>query len=116
MVLGKCPNCGANVLAINTVAQNQKVTLYTCENSKKEHDDSFQFVYTNDSTCNFRVYSNVFLKWNKRGFSKYEMKSLLENGQVAIRLYSKKIKGEYFKYAMLDKDYGVSILWDEEVQ
>lgn len=112
MVLGKCPNCGGDVIAIKTIAQNQKVTLYTCKNTKKEHDDSNQFVFSSNSTCNFRVYSNVFLRWNKRGFSKYEMKSLLENGQIAIKLYSKHKKSEYSKYVVIDKEYGVSILWD----
>lgn len=114
MILGKCPNCNANVIAIKTTARNQNVNLYTCENAKKEHDDSGQFVFTNDSSCNFRVYSNVFLRWNKRSFSKYEMKNLLKDKEIKIRLHGRKGTGEYFKYAVIDPNYGVSILWDEE--
>lgn len=115
MILGKCPYCAGNVLAIKSTANGKKVNLYTCENSKKEYDDSEQFVFASDSTCTFRVYSNVFLRWNKRSFSKYEMKTLLEEGQATIRLHGRKGSSEYFKYVITDKEYGVSILWDEEV-
>ena len=116
MILGKCPYCKANVVAIKSTANGKKVNLYTCENAKKEYDDSDQFVFTSDSTCTFRVYSNVFLRWNKRSFSKYEMKKLLEEDQVTIRLHGRSGTSEYFKYAIPDKEYGISILWDEEVE
>lgn len=115
MILGKCPYCNGNVLSIQTIAKGKKVKLYTCENAKKEYDDSEQFVFSSDSTCTFRVYSNVFLKWNKRSFSKYEMKKLLEEEQVIVRLHGRAGTKEYFKYVITDKEYGVSILWDEEI-
>ena len=115
MILGKCPYCKANVFLIKTTANGKKVSLYACENAKKEYDESEQFVYTSDATCTFRVYSNVFLRWNKRSFSKYEMKTLLEEGQTIIRLHGRKGTSEYFKYVITDQEYGVSILWDEEV-
>ena len=96
-------------------AQGKQIKVYTCENSKKEYDDSEQYVFTADSTCTFRVYSNAFLKWNKRSFSEYEMKKLLQEGQAIIRLHGRRGTSEYFKYVITDKDYGVSILWEEEV-
>lgn len=43
------------------------------------------------------------------------MKQLLENGQVTVRLHGRAGTKEYFKYVITDKEYGVSILWDEEV-
>lgn len=116
MVLGSCPFCKGNVLSIKTMAQGKKVKLYTCENAKKEHDDSDQFVFTADSTCTFRVYSNAFLRWNKRSFGENEMKRLLNDGQTIIRLHGRKGTGEYFKYVIPSLEYGVSILWDEEVE
>ena len=58
----------------------------------------------------------MFLRWNKRSFSKYEMKKLLEDEQVIIRLHGRRGTSEYFKYVITDKEYGVSILWDEEVE
>lgn len=115
MILGKCPICNANVISIKTIIKDKKVKLYTCENTKKEYDESESFVFSSDSTCTYRVYSNVFLKWNKKSLSEYEMKKILNNDECIVRLYSKKAKKEYFKYAVLDKEYGVSILFDEEV-
>jgi hypothetical protein len=115
MILGKCPYCEANVIARKFETQGKKIKLYTCENANKEYDESEAFVYTADSTCTFRVYSNAFLKWNKRSFSTYEMKKLLQDGQTTIRLHGRKGTGEYFKYVITDKEYGVSILWDEDV-
>ena len=93
MILGKCPYCKGNVQAIKSTANGKKVNLYTCENAK-----------------------NAFLRWNKRSFSKYEMKKLLEDEQVIIRLHGRAGTKEYFKYVITDKEYGVSILWDEEVE
>lgn len=115
MILGKCPYCNSNVIAKTSNIKGKKINLYACENAKKVYDDSDQFVFTADSTCTFRVYSNVFLRWNKRSFSKYEMKKLLEEEQVIVRLHGRAGTKEYFKYVITDKEYGVSILWDEEV-
>ena len=43
------------------------------------------------------------------------MKKLLEEEQVIVRLHGRAGTKEYFKYVITDKEYGVSILWDEEV-
>lgn len=115
-VLGDCPYCNGKVSSKKILAQGKQVKLYSCSNSKKEYDESEAYVFTADSTCTFRVYSNAFLKWNKRSFSEYEMRNLLKDEQVTIRLHGRKGTGEYFKYVILDENYGVSILWDEEVE
>lgn len=115
MILGKCPYCDASVIARKFETQGKKIKLYTCENAEKKYDESEAFVFTAESSCTFRVYSNTFLKWNKRSFSQYEMRKLLQDGQTTIRLHGRKGTGEYFKYVITDKEYGVSILWDEDV-
>lgn len=115
IILGKCPYCDGNVISKKITAQGKQIKLYSCQNSKKEYDESDSYVFSSDSTCTFRVYSNAFLKWNKRSFSQYEMKNLLQDGQVKIRLHGRAGTKEYFKYVICDKEYGVSILWDEEV-
>ncbi len=115
-ILGQCPYCNANVISKNTIAKGKKIKLYTCQNAKKEYDESGQYVFTQDSTCTFQVYSNTFAKWNKYHFSKYEMSQLLQNSQIIIKLQGRYKKNEYFKYAIYNKEYGVSILWDEEVE
>jgi len=116
MILGKCPYCESNVTSRKINVQGKNIKLYSCENAKKEYDDSEQYVFTADSTCRFMVYSNVFLRWNKRSFSEYEMKKLLQDEQTIVRLHGRKGTGEYFKYVIPDFEYGVSILWDEEVE
>lgn len=116
MYLGKCPFCSGDVIVKKSIAKGKKVNLYTCVNAKKQYDDSEAFVFTADSTCTFRVYSNAFLRWNKRSFSTNEMRKLLNEGQTTIRLYGRKGSNEYFKYVIPNKEYGVSILWEEEVE
>lgn len=116
MVLGTCPYCNANVISKKMIVNGKKIKLYTCENSKKEYDESEAYVFTADSTCTFRVYSNSLLRWNKKSFSEYEMKKLLQEGQTTVRLHGRKGTKEYFKYIIPHREFGISILWDEEVE
>eukprot|EP01029_Cantina_marsupialis_P025377 TRINITY_DN67139_c0_g1_i1.p2 TRINITY_DN67139_c0_g1~~TRINITY_DN67139_c0_g1_i1.p2 ORF type:complete len:121 (+),score=8.27 TRINITY_DN67139_c0_g1_i1:214-576(+) len=115
-VLGQCPYCKANVISRKFNTNGKQIKLYTCENAHKEYDESEQYVFTAESTCKFRVYSNAFLRWNKRSFSENEMKKLLREGQTIVRLHGRKGTGEYFKYVIPHEEYGVSVLWDEEVE
>jgi len=115
MILGKCPYCSGNVISLKITAQGQKINLYTCEHAIKERDINDDLVFRADASCRFRVYSNAFLRWNKRSFSEGEMKKLLCEGQSIVRLHGKKGAGEYFKYIIPDAEYGVSILWDCDV-
>ncbi len=115
MVLGKCPYCNGDILAYSVTSKGQKVTLYTCEHAKKERDINDDYVFSADASCRFRVFSNVFLRWNKRSLSEREMKELLREGQITVRLHGRKGTREYFKYVVLDPEYGVSILWDTDV-
>jgi len=114
-ILGKCPYCEGSVESRKITVQGKNINIYACSNAKKEYDESDAYVYSSTSTCTFMVYSNKFLKWNKRSFSSYEMKNLLNEGQVTVRLHGRRGTSEYFKYVILDKEYGCSILWDEEV-
>ncbi len=116
MILGKCPYCNANVISQKIVAKGKNIKVYSCQNAKKEYDESDIYVFTSDSTCRFRVYSNTFLKWNKKSFSQYEMKNFLKEKQAIIRLHGKKGSSKYFKYIIPHPEYGVSILWEEEVE
>lgn len=115
-ILGNCPFCKGKVISKKINVKGKNIKLYSCENAKKEYDDSEQYVFTSDSTCRFRVYSNTFLRYNKRSFSEYEMKKLLQEQQVVVRLHGKKGGSEYFKYVIPHEEYGVTILWEEEVE
>ena len=86
MIIGKCPYCGGAVVSQKLTIQGQKVNLYSCEHEKKERDINDDYVFSSDETCRFRVYSNTFLRWNKRSWSECEMKQLLKEGQISVRL------------------------------
>ncbi|RXJ95120.1 hypothetical protein CRV00_05020 [Malaciobacter molluscorum] len=116
MILGQCPYCKSNVISKKITAQGKQIKLYTCENSKKEYDETDSYVFTSDSTCRFRIYSNALFRWNKRSISEYEIKKLLKDEQIVVRLHGKKGDSEYFKYAIPHEEYGISILWEEDVQ
>ncbi|AXK48330.1 hypothetical protein CRU87_00480 [Aliarcobacter trophiarum LMG 25534] len=114
MFLGKCPNCNSKVIAINKKEKKDDVVLYTCESSiySKQGIQNSSFIQSY-KYCNFKIFSNVILKTTQKDGLNYHDISTIENSTIAINLYSKKIKGEDLNYVFLDRDYGVSILWDE---
>ena len=113
MSLGKCPFCGGNVLSQKITTRGQKINLYHCEHAIKERDINDDYVFSATSTCRFQVYSNALLRWNKRSLSELEMKKLLQEGQIAVRLHGRKTGSEYIKNLIPNREYGVSILWNE---
>ena len=115
-ILGKCPYCDGKVLSRKINAQGKEIKLYHCEHANKEYDESDQYVFTAESTCTFMVYSNALLRFNKRSFRALEMKKLLQEGQIIVRLHGRKGTKEYFKYVIPHKEYGLSILWEEDVE
>lgn len=115
LLLGKCPFCEGNVHSHALQIRGVKVLRYACEHAKKERDINNDYLFAETSTCRYEVYSNAFLRWNKRSLGEKEMKHLLSEGQITLRLHGKKGSSEYFKYAIPDREYGISILWDEPV-
>jgi len=102
MNLGKCPVCNSNLITIFEYKEHQKITIYTCENTNNTYNKS----------CNFKVFSNVFIKSNQKDILIYEKKSLIDNKEIAIGFYKQLKNTPEQKYAVLDRDYGVSILWN----
>lgn len=89
--------------------------VYTCSNASWISEDGEMFELTPKSTCSFRIWGNSLLKWGKRGIGVSEVRSLLSGDEVKVRLFSYKSKKEYFKYIILHQEYGVSVLWDTDV-
>jgi hypothetical protein len=58
------------------------------------------------------VSQRALIKWNKRSFSEYEMKNMLLDKEVKVRLYSALKKTEYFKFVIPNLEFGLEILWD----
>ena len=121
-IIDDCPFCNGVISKRNIMIQNKKVALYSCSNMEIEYDDGDEkFLETEHSTCSFRIFSNCLLKYNKRSVSELEIRELLgKDKQTIVRLYSKKLYNEktekygseYFRYAIPDKEYGLSVLFD----
>jgi len=109
--LGKCPYCDDGNIEIRKVNVDGKdIKVYACSNAKwlKRIDCS---ELSEDSTCSYSLFANNLLKFNKRAISEYEMRNLLKDEQIIVRLYRKPF-GEYFKYAVLDLEFGIKVLFD----
>ena len=116
-LIGKCPYCSDGMVIMEKKLVNGKNTkVYTCTNASWYSEDGETFELKKDATCSFRIWGNSLLKWGKRGIGVFEVKKLLLGEDVDVRLFSYRAKKEYFKYITLDKQYGVSVLWDMEVE
>ena len=113
--LGKCPFCEDGQIEVRKIEVNAKPTkLYACSNAHWhfEHD---MCELRDDATCSYRIFANQFLRWNKKAIGENEIRTVLQEEQVKVRLYSSSAKKEYFKWAVLDKEYGLSIVWDIDI-
>ena len=116
-LVGKCPYCDDGMVMMEKKLVNGKNTkVYTCNNASWYSEDGEVFELKKDATCSFRIWGNSLYRWGKRGIGLFEVKKLLRGEDVAVRLFSYRAKKEYFKYITLDKEYGVSVLWDMDVE
>jgi hypothetical protein len=114
MFLGKCPYCKDGKIEIKEKKINsKKVKLYVCTKAKWKSEDGEMYELTSDSTCSFRIWQNSLSRYGK-WINYKEIRELLENKTIEVELISKKYskKVSYKKYITLDKEYGVSVIWD----
>ena len=115
-IIGKCPYCKNGLMHIEKKPVNGRNTkLYTCSNASWESEDGEMFELKKDATCSFRIWGNSLLKWGKKGIGPYEVKKLLKGEDVPVRLYSFTASKEYFKYITINKEYGISVVWDVDI-
>ncbi len=115
--VGKCPYCDDGVVVMEKkLVRGKSTKVYTCSNASWYSEDGEVYELEKGATCSFRIWGNSLLKWGKKGIGVFEVKKLLQGESVDVRLYSYRAKKEYFKYIVLDKDYGVSVLWDMDVE
>ena len=114
--LGKCPFCDDGEIEVRKIEVEAKpIKLYACSNAHWtfEHD---LCELSDEATCGFRIFQNQFLRWNKKSISEQEVRTVLAEEQVKVRLYSSRAKREYYKWAVLDREYGLSIVWDIDIE
>jgi hypothetical protein len=116
MIVGKCPYCkDGTITMVKKPIRGKNTKYYSCTNAKYYSEDGELFELTSDSTCNYRLFGNALLRYGKRGISQRELRRLLNGDDVAVKLYSMRAKKEYYKYIELNQEYGVSVIWDVDV-
>lgn len=110
--VGKCHFCTDGEVEVRqSTVDGKKIKLYACSNAHWSFDYDMAEL-TPESTCSFRIFQNALLRWNKKSISEREMRTLLREEQVKVRLYSSRSKKEYYKWLILDEEYGCSVVWD----
>ena len=125
--LGKCPVCkNGNIQIQKKEVQGKKVELYACSNASwTTLDEGEMFELTKESTCSFKIWQNALGRygyWLKHK----DVRALLNKEDTIVEQSSKKIRFEnnkksfkkikYKKYITLDLEYGVSVLFELEVE
>lgn len=114
MILGKCPYCYDGSIEVrDKEVRGKKVKLYACTNAHWKSEDGELFELREDATCDFRIWQNSLAKYGK-WLSFKEIRELLDKKEIEVELISKKYgkKISYNKYITLDKEYGVSVIWE----
>jgi len=114
--LGKCPICENGEIEVRKIEVNAKPSkLYACSNAHWIFENEICEL-SSESTCSYRIFANQFLQWNKKSIGEKEIRTVLQEEQVQVRLFSTRTKKEYFKWAVIDEEYGLSILWDINIE
>jgi len=114
MFLGKCPYCEDGQIEVRPKeVGGKKVKLYACSNAHWTSEDGEMFELREDASCGFRIWQNTLARYGK-WLSYSEVRELLREGEIEVELLSKKYgkKIYYTKTIILDREYGVSVLWD----
>jgi Zn-finger protein len=114
MILGKCPYCEDGEIEVrDKEVRGKKVKLYACSNAHWISEDGEMYELTHNSTCHFKIWQNSLARYGK-WLSYKEIRELLKDGEIEVEFLSKKYgkKLYYQKNLILDREYGVSVLWD----
>ena len=114
MNLGRCPYCSNGDIEIRDKEINgKKVKLYACSNAHWKSEDGEMYELRDDASCDFRIWQNSLSRYGK-WLSYKDVRELLEHESIEVELLSKKYgkKIYYNKSIILNREYGVSVLWD----
>ncbi len=114
MILGNCPYCKDGYVEVrDKEVRGKKVKLYACTNAHWYSEDGEVFELTQESNCDFRIWQNSLARYGK-WLSYKEVRNLLADGTIEVDLLSKKYaeKIYYKKYIAINKEYGISVIWD----
>ncbi len=114
MILGECPYCDDGVIEVREkIVSGKKTKLFACSNAHWKSEDGELWELREDATCNFRIWQNALGRYGK-WLNYQEVRELLQNGEIRLTLLSRRYgkKIPYEKSVILDKTYGISVVWD----
>ena len=112
--LGKCPCCDDGVVLMERkIVRGAKMRVYSCSNTKIATEDDGE-TWERVGSCNYTIWGDALKRYGG-SISPNNIKELLSKGQFVAELKSKSGK-EYEKYVVVDEEYGVSVLWDMDVE
>ncbi len=115
--IGKCPYCKDGIISYDIKnIRGAKTKLYSCSNNKVITEDGEFWEQTKESSCSFKIFGNALIRYGKKFIGPKEVKKLISGEDVVVRLYSHVKKVEYYKYLTLSYEYGVSVIWDVDVE
>jgi len=116
MIVGKCPYCDDGVVSYTTKdIQGRKTKLYACSNNKVTTEDGEVWEQTSPSNCKFKIFGNALQRWGCKFIGPKQVKKLLNHDDTIVHLYSYHKKIKYQKYIELNYEYGISVLWDIDI-
>jgi len=116
--IGKCLYCEDGIVQYESKqVRGKKTKVYCCSNNKVTTlDDGDTWEPTADSTCSWKLFGSNLERWGKKFIGPKEVKKLLEGDEVIAHMYSYVKKVEYKKYLTISEEYGVSVLWEMDVE
>jgi hypothetical protein len=116
--IGKCLYCEDGTIEYESKqVRGKKTKVYCCSNNKVTTlDDGDTWEPTSDSTCSWKLFGSSLERWGKKFIGPKEVKKLLAGDEVIAHMYSYTKKVEYKKYLTLSEEYGVSVLWEMDVE
>lgn len=116
--IGKCPYCEDGTIEYESKqVRGKKTKVYCCSNNKVTTvDEGETWEPTADSTCSWKLFGSSLERWGKKFIGPKEVKKLLAGDEVIAHMYSYVKKVEYKKYLTISEEYGVSVLWEMDVE
>ncbi len=112
-MLGSCPYCNdGSITAAKKTVLGKQTKVYSCSNAHFHTEDGECFESV--GSCAYRIWGNSLAKYGKRAIGEQEIKKLLRYGSFIAVLHSRN-GVEYRKKIVTHYEYGISVLFNEEI-
>ena len=101
--LGKCPVCKEG-----DIYENGKV--YMCSGAVWSNEGTKEAPKWKNDGCDYKIFKNGLDRFGKASLGKLEIKKLLEEGKIKVKLKSK-TNSEYEKEINIDEKFGIKVIF-----